>query len=72
MITKEEIQSLEWKDKMWLFETLWDDISNEEKDLDVPDWHKQVLDERQELIDQGKATFIDWDEAKKQISRAVR
>jgi hypothetical protein len=33
----------------------------------VPQWHKDILDERRRLIEEGKAQFIDWETAKKQI-----
>ena len=38
----------------------------------VPQWHKDILDEREQQITDGKAKFIDWEDAKKQIRAAVR
>lgn len=72
MMTKAEIQKLDRRDKMWLFETLWDDLASAEGELEMPDWHKLILDERLKAVDEGIADFIDWDEAKRQISKAVR
>ncbi len=52
-------------------EAIWDEISREEENLEVPQWHKDILDERERLIAEGKAKFIDWEDAKKQIKEAI-
>ena len=52
-------------------EAIWDDISREEENLDVPQWHKDTLDERERLIAEGQAQFVDWEEAKRQIKEAT-
>lgn len=38
-----------------------------EETVEVPQWHKDILDEREQLIKEGKAHYIDWEEAKKQL-----
>ncbi len=59
-------------EKILIIEAIWDAICREEEHLQVPLWHKDILDERERLIAEGKARFIDWDDAKKQISAATR
>ena len=54
-----------------MMETLWDGIAPLEADLEVPQWHKDLLEERGKLIQDGEATFIDWETAKRQIKAAV-
>jgi len=49
-------------------EALWDDLCRQEEAVPVPRWHKDLLDERERLVEQGKARFIDWETAKKRIS----
>ena len=49
-------------------EALWDDLCQREEDVPVPQWHKELLDERERLIEQGSAQFADWETAKKHIS----
>jgi hypothetical protein len=39
---------------------------------EMPDWHKDVLDQRELLIAEGKAHFIDWEQAKKEIWQETR
>lgn len=68
----EQIQQLSLHEKLLVMEALWDDISRTEAAPDVPQWHKDVLDEREQLITEGKARFIDWEDAKEQIRQAVQ
>jgi len=58
-------------EKLLVMEAIWDDISREEENLDVPQWHKDTLDERERLIAEGQAQFVDWEEAKRQIKEAT-
>jgi hypothetical protein len=71
MTALEQIQQMPLHEKLLMMEAIWDDICREEEKLELPGWHKEVLDERERLITQGKAQFIDWDEAKKQIKEAL-
>ncbi len=52
-------------------EVLWDGIAPAEAELEVPQWHRDLLDEREQLVREGKASFIDWESAKRQIKDAI-
>lgn len=71
MIAVAELRDLPLHEKLRLMEVLWDGIAPQEAELDVPQWHKDLLDERERLITEGKATFIDWETAKKQIKDVI-
>jgi hypothetical protein len=71
MIALDQIRKMPFYEKLLVMEAIWDDISREEDKLDVPQWHKDILDERERLIADGKAKFIDWEEAKKEIKEAT-
>jgi hypothetical protein len=71
MIALEEIHQLPLRDKLLLLEAIWDDISRQEQDLEVPQWHKELVDERERLLADGKAKFVDWEQAKRQINEAI-
>ena len=58
-------------EKLRTMEALWDDLCKSEESIPVPQWHKDVLDERESLIVQGKAQFTDWDLAKKRIAERL-
>jgi Putative addiction module component len=72
MIALEEIHQLPLREKLLVMEAIWEDLSREEENLEVPQWHKEVLDERERLLAEGKAQFVDWEEAKRQINEATQ
>ena len=49
-------------------EELWDDLRTRAEDVPMPQWHKDLLDERERLIETGEAQFDDWTAAKKRIT----
>ncbi|PYJ05371.1 MAG: acyl-protein synthetase [Verrucomicrobia bacterium] len=71
MTALEQIHQMPLHEKLLVMEAIWDDISREEENLDVPQWHKDTLDERERLIAEGQAQFVDWEEAKRQIKEAT-
>jgi hypothetical protein len=48
-------------------EALWDNLCQHEDSLPVHAWQKEILDERERLIERGEANFIDGEEAKQRI-----
>ena len=72
MIALEEIHQLPLREKLLVMEAIWEDLSREEQNLEVPQWHKEVLAERERLLAEGKAQFVDWEEAKRQINEATQ
>lgn len=72
MITKEEIRKLPMKEKLALLEAVWAEISPESDELEVPQWHKDLLDERRDALERGEIRVIDWEDAKKEIEASIR
>ena len=72
MTVIQQIAKLPLREKLLVMEALWDNISRAEAALEVPQWHKDILDEREQLIAEGKTRFMDWESAKEQIRQAVR
>ena len=54
-------------EKLMAMESLWDSLCQDEAQIPVQEWHKQVLDERRRQIETGEAKFIDWETAKANI-----
>lgn len=71
MIALEEIHQMPFREKLLVMEAIWDDISREEQNLEVPQWHKEILDERDRLVAEGKTQFLEWEDAKRQIREAT-
>jgi hypothetical protein len=55
-------------EKLQIMEALWADLSRKPEQVPSPDWHGDVLAERERLIAEGKAKFSDWEEAKERIA----
>jgi len=54
-------------EKLRLMEDLWQSLSADGQKLDSPDWHGEVLAERDRLIESGEEKYVDWEIAKKQL-----
>jgi len=63
-----ELDRMSLKEKLRTMEALWDDLCRTEEAIPVPQWHRELLDERAGLVRQGKARFISWEAAKKRIA----
>jgi hypothetical protein len=72
MIPLDTLHQLPLKEKLFVMEALWDDLSKSDAELAVPKWHQETLDEREAQIDAGTAKFIDWDIAKEEIRASVK
>lgn len=72
MFVQSEIRRMSFPEKVALLETVWSEIAAEPSQVEVPQWHKDILDERDLALKEGRATVLDWDEAKRQIERATR
>jgi hypothetical protein len=59
-------------DKLEAMEALWADISRKPADLASPSWHKDILDERRQLVAEGKLKFLDWDTAIADLRKELR
>ncbi len=62
------IEEMTIEEKLRAMEALWDDLCQHETALPVLQWQKEILDERERLIERGEAQFSDWEEAKKRIT----
>ncbi len=64
-----DLKQMSLAEKLGLMEALWDELCRREEEIPIPDWHKELLDQRQREIEGGKAKFIDWETAKERIAR---
>ena len=64
----EQINQMTLPEKLRAMEALWDNICHREENVPVAQWHQDLLDERDRLISQGQAVFMDWETAKKRIA----
>ena len=57
--------------KLDLLEAIWDDLAHHDQALDSPDWHREILEDRDAAMESGKARTSSWEEAKKRIQRTI-
>ncbi|MBI9037421.1 MAG: addiction module protein [Bacteroidales bacterium] len=57
--------------KLDLMETIWDDLTRDEKTIESPAWHEAVLIDRNKALSAGKVTISDWEEAKNRIRKNI-
>lgn len=65
------IAQLSFTQKLDLMEVLWADMASNEKELESPAWHGDILNEREAALNAGKATVSSWEEAKERIKKNV-
>lgn len=65
------ISDLSLAQKLDLMEALWADLSRDDKNLESPAWHKEILEDRRKAFEAGKISASDWEEAKKRIKKRV-
>ena len=47
-------------------------LAADPEQVEVPQWHKEILDQRETDLQNGRATVLEWEAAKKQIEQAIR
>jgi hypothetical protein len=69
MISLSEIRRLPTKEKFRLIDVIWQEIRLNENEVVIPRMHIDLLDKRSEMVKERKATFLDWDDVKKDIEQ---
>jgi hypothetical protein len=58
-------------EKLRAMEAIWADLSRNESHIESPEWHGDVLRERDAKIKSGQEKFVDWEAAKKQLCKKL-
>ncbi len=53
-----EIKKMSVIERLQAMEAIWDSLLHEEPEIESPEWHKNILEERKRKIEDGKAEFI--------------
>jgi len=53
-----EIRKMSRPERLAAMEALWDSLTEEEAEIESPDWHSGILEERKRKIESGQAEFI--------------
>ena len=62
-----EIRDLPLSEKLQIMEALWEDLRSRAEGVPVPEWHKELLDDRRKAVEAGKESILEWDEVKRSL-----
>jgi hypothetical protein len=68
----EKVRKLPRSEKLQMMETLWEDLSHSEAELESPGWHRQALEETERRVISKSETLVAWADAKQQLRAQVR
>lgn len=54
----QEIRNMSRVERLRAMEALWDSLVDEEPELRSPEWHRDVLEDRRQMMEAGQAEFI--------------
>ncbi|MHC1728156.1 MAG: addiction module protein [Syntrophobacteraceae bacterium] len=53
-----EIKKMSRIERLQAMEALWDSLLDEEAEIESPEWHRDIIEERKRKIETGEAEFI--------------
>lgn len=59
-----ELSQLNKNEKLLLVEALWDSIASDPEDIEVPDHHKSILEQRLKTLEENKKNGSSWKEVR--------
>lgn len=62
-----DIDKLTRTEKLRAIEELWEDLSHPEEAFPSPEWHGEVLRERDQALHAGTDEFVPWEKAKRML-----
>lgn len=64
---KDEISRLALSEKLLLAEDIWNSIAADNSELPLPEWQREVLDQRYKDYKEGKLGLHDWEVVHKKL-----
>lgn len=69
MVSLPEIKQLSIPEQILLVEEIWDNIARETSQLELPEWHKAILDKRWENYLKNPDQTVSWEQIQADIHR---
>lgn len=60
----DELSQLNKSEKLMLVEALWDSIASDPSEVEVPEHHKAIIEERLKTLEQDKETGSSWEKVR--------
>jgi hypothetical protein len=68
-MTIEAVRKLPRAEQLRLMETLWEELSRVDGELESPAWHGEELASTERRLAEGKEQILDWEAAKKELRK---
>ena len=69
MSNENAIETMTVAEKVRLLEAVWQSLCSHSGDVQSPEWHREVLEERKRRIENGSSKVSTWAEAKARLLR---
>lgn len=66
------LKEMSTSEKIAAMEMIWDDLSKDPESIPSPEWHADVLKDRELRINEGKSSFNDFSQVKERIRKRVK
>lgn len=63
------LDGLSVAEKVQLLERVWSELCRSTADVASPDWHREILEERQRRLLSGEATVSSWRDTKTRLMK---
>ena len=67
MLATLPLEKMSMAEKISTMEVLWNDICRNSDNYPSPEWHGKILNQREQMIKNGEASFEDWEKVKKEL-----
>ena len=58
-------------EKLRVMESVWNSLCQTAENIPSPEWHQNILKNREEDIQKGADRFVDWETAKTKIRNSI-
>jgi hypothetical protein len=65
------LEEMSVAEKLHAMEALWADLCRRAPDATTPEWHADVLAERERRLAAGEEAVLDWEEAKQRLRQEI-
>ena len=59
-----DVKQLPLTEKLQIMEAIWEELRAQAEGVPVPQWHRDLLDERRKAVEEGREELLDWDSIK--------
>ncbi len=64
-----ELSQFTLREKFQIMQSIWEELRGSVDHFEVPQSHKDILDERRRRVESGESKILDWDQVKHTIGR---